>query len=200
MLHMNMQTVVGLAGLAVSFALMYPMLLAKLSLSLASPYAKAESRPDALDAATIDGLPVASIFALYRSSASIAFLAIGAVCILLRDAVCGRSLGKFLLGLTVVRLETGRPGSARDSVSRNVIFLLPGANVAGVFLEARTLSRDQQGLRLGDRLAMTQVVDGYGAKDLALDIQALLENSATQPGVSTGRRRRRAPARVDRAA
>ena len=199
MLHMNMQTVVGLAGLAVSFALMYLMLLAKLSLSLASPYAKAESRRR-LYAATIDGLLVASIFGLYWSSASTAFLAIGAACILLRDAVCGRSLGKFLLGLTVVRLETGRPGSARDSVSRNVIFLLPGANVAAVFLEARTLSRDQQGLRLGDRLAMTQVVDGYGAKDLALDIQALLEKSATQLGVSTGRRRRRAPARVDRAA
>ena len=99
-----------------------------------------------------------------------------------------------------MRLETGRPGSARESVSRNVIFLLPGANVAAVFLEARTLSRDQQGLRLGDRLAMTQVVDGYGAKDLALDIQALLENLATQLGVSTGRRRRRAPGRVDRAA
>jgi RDD family len=199
MWHMNMQTVVGLAGLGVSFALMYPTLLAKLSLSLASPYAKAESRRR-LYAATIDGLLVASIFALYWSSPSIAFLAMGAACILLRDAVCGRSLGKFLLGLTVVSLETGRPGSARDSVSRNVIFLLPGANVAAVFLEARTLSRDQQGLRLGDRLAMTQVVDGYGAKDLALDIQALLENLATQLGVSTGRRRRRAPARVDRAA
>ena len=195
MLHVNMQTVVGLAGLSVSFALVYPLLLVKLSLSLASPYAKAESRRR-LYAAAIDGLLVASIFALYWSSASIAFLAIGAACILLRDAVCGRSLGKFLLGLTVVSLETGRPGSARDSVSRNLIFLLPGANVAAVFLEARTLSRDQQGLRLGDRLAMTQVVDGYGAKDLALDIQALLENSATQ---LTGRRRR-APARVDRAA
>ena len=199
MLHMNMQTVVGLAGLGVSFALMYPTLLAKLSLSLASRYAKTESRRR-LYAAMIDGLLVASIFALYWFSASIAFLAIGAACILLRDAVCGRSLGKFLLGLTVVSLETGRPGSARDSVSRNVIFLLPGANVAAVFLEARTLSRDQHGLRLGDRLAMTQVVDGYGAKDLALDIQALLEHSAAQLGVSTGRRRRRAPARVDRAA
>jgi hypothetical protein len=199
MWHMNMQTVVGLAGLGVSFALMYPTLLAKLSLSLASPYAKAESRRR-LYAATIDGLLVASIFALYWSSASIAFLAIGAAGILLRDAVCGRSLGKFLLGLTVVSLETGRPGSARDSVSRNVIFLLPGANVAAVFLEARTFLRDQQGLRLGDRLAMTQVVDGYGAKDLALDVQALLEHSAAQLGVSTGRRRRRAPTRVDRAA
>ena len=115
-------------------------------------------------------------------------------------AIIGRSLGKFLLGLTVVRLETGRPGSARDSISRNVIFLLPGTNVAAVFLEARTLLRDQQGLRLGDRLAMTQVVDGYGAKDFALDVQALLERSATQLGISPGRRRRRAPSRVDRAA
>jgi hypothetical protein len=199
MLHMNTQTVVGLAGLGVSFALVYPTLLTKLSLTLASPYAKAESRRR-LYAAAIDGLLVASMFALYWSSASIAFPAIGAACILLRDAVKGRSPGKFLLGLTVVSLETGRPGSARDSVSRNVIFLLPGANVAAVFLEARTLVRDQQGLRLGDRLAMTQVVDGYGAKDLALDIQALLEHLATQLGVSTGRRRRRAPARVDRAA
>ena len=108
MLHMDIQTVVGLAGLAVSFALMYPMLLAKLSLSLASPYAKTESRRR-LYAAMIDGLLVASIFALYWFSASIAFLAIGAACILLRDAVCGRSLGKFLLGLTVVSLETGDP-------------------------------------------------------------------------------------------
>ena len=84
---MNMQTVVGLAGLAVSFALMYPMLLAKLSLSLASPYAKAESRRR-LYAATIDGLLVASIFGLYWSSASIAFLAIGAAasCCAMRSA------------------------------------------------------------------------------------------------------------------
>jgi hypothetical protein len=178
---------------------MYPTLLATLSLSIASPYGKAESRRR-LYAATIDGLLVVSIFAVYWSSASLAFLTIGAAHVLLRDAVCGRSLGKFLFGLTVVSLKTGRRGSVRDSVSRNVIFLLPGANVAAIFLEARTLSHDQQGLRLGDRIAMTQVVDGYGAKDLAVDVQALIENSAAQFGISTGRRRRRAPARVDRAA
>jgi hypothetical protein len=84
-----MQTVVGLAGLGVSFALMYPTLLAKLSLSLVSPYVKAESRRR-LFAATIDGLLVASMFVLYWSSASIAFPAIGAVYILLRDAVAQR--------------------------------------------------------------------------------------------------------------
>src|SRR5262245_62234185 len=123
MLHMNTQTVVGLAGLSVSFALMYPLLLAKLSLSVASPYAKAESRRR-LYAATIDGLLVASIFAVSWSSASIAFLAIGAVYILLRDAVCGRSLGKLLFGLTVVSLETGRTGLASTSVARKILFYL----------------------------------------------------------------------------
>jgi len=72
---------------------------------------------------------------------------------------------------------------------------------AVVGLEARTLGRDPQGLRLGDRLAMTQVVDGYGARDLAKDVQASIEDAASQIGTSNGRRRRpRAPARRDRAA
>ena len=61
--------------------------------------------------------------------------------------------------------------------------------------------RDPQGQRLGDRLAMTQVVDGYGVKDLVSDLQVLLEDFVAQIGVSTGRpRRRRAPVRTDRAA
>ena len=200
MLQVNTQAVVGLAGLAVSFALVYPILLAKLSLAIASPYTKVElSRR--LYAATIDGLLVASFFALSWSSSSIALAASGTAYILLRDMVRGRSLGKFLFGLTVISLETGRPASSRDSVARNVLFVLPGANIAALFLETWTLARDPQGLRLGDRLAMTQVVDGYGAKDLAKDVQASIEDAVARIGTSTGReRRRRAPARIDRAA
>jgi len=86
-------------------------------------------------------------------------------------------------------------------VARNVLFVLPGANIAALFLETWTLARDPLGLRLGDRLAMTQVVDGYGAKDLAKDVQALIEDAAARIGPSTGRERRlRVPARIDRAA
>jgi uncharacterized RDD family membrane protein YckC len=200
MFHLNMQAVVGLAGLGVSFALMYPTMLAKGSPAIASPYTKAEL-PRRLYAATLDGLLVASIFALSWSSSSIAFVASGMAYVLLRDAVRGRSLGKFLLGLTVISLETGRPASSRDSVARNVLFVLPGANIAALFLETWTLARDPQGLRLGDRLAMTQVVDGYGAKDLAKDVQALIEDAVARIGPSTGRERRlRVPARIDRAA
>ena len=200
MLQVNTQAVVGLAGLAVSFALVYPTLLAKLSLAIASPYTKVEL-PRRLYAATIDVLLVASIFAASWSSSSIALAASGTAYILLRDMVRGRSLGKFLFGLTVISLETGQPASARDSVARNALFVLPGANIAALFLETWTLARDPQGLRLGDRLAMTQVVDGYGAKDLAKDVQALIEDAVARIGPSTGRERRlRVPARIDRAA
>ena len=200
MLYLNTQAVVGYVGLAVSFVVLYPTILAKLSFGIASPYMKVELRRR-LYAATIDGLLVASIFALYWSSRSLTYVASGTAYLLLRDAILGRSLGKFVIGLTVVSLETGRPASARDSVTRNVVFVLPGANIAAVFLETRTLARDPQGQRLGDRLALTQVVDGYGAADLARDVQSWLEDAIARFGTSTGRgRRRRAPARIDRAA
>jgi len=200
MFHLNTRAIAGLVGLAVSFTLMYPTIVAKLSLSTASPYAKVDL-PRRLYAATIDGLLVASLFALYWSSLSIALVASGAAYVLFRDSIRGRSLGKFLFGLTVVNLQSGRPASARDSLARNIVFVLPGANIAAVFLETRTLARDPQGQRLGDRLAMTQVVDGYGARELVKDLQALIEDIAAQIGGSTGRRRRRrAPARIDRAA
>jgi len=200
MFHLNTQAIVGFAGLAVSFTVMYPLIVAKLSLSPASPYAKVDLRRR-LYAATVDGLLVVSIFALYWSSLSIAFGASGVGYVLFRDSIHGRSLGKFLFGLTVVNLQTGRPAAARDSLTRNVVFVLPGANIAAVFLETRTLARDPQGQRLGDRLAITQVVDGYGARELVKDSQDLIEEIAAQIGTPNGRRRRRrAPARTDRAA
>src|SRR5262249_29820161 len=82
-----------------------------------------------------------------------------------------RSLGKFIFGVVVIDLETGMPGGWRQSAGRNILFVLPGANLIAVFRETATLLRDPQGLRLGDRFAMTQVVDGLGAKDLLTQIQ-----------------------------
>ena len=200
MFQLSTNAIVGLVGLGVSFVVMYPAMLEKLSFGLASPYAKVDLRRR-LYAATIDGLLIASILARYWSSPPIALIAIGVAYVLLRDAFLGRSVGKFLLGLSVVSLETGRPASARDSVARNVVFALPGANLPAVFLETRTLARDPQGQRLGDRFALTQVVDGYGAKDLVNDVVASIEEGIAQGGWSSGRRRRRrAAARTDRAA
>jgi hypothetical protein len=91
--------------------------------------------------------------------------------LLLRDSIGGQSLGKLLVGLVVVNVRTGALGTWKESVLRNVFALIPGANVVAPFLETITIIRDQQGQRLGDRLAQTQVIEGLGARDLATSFQ-----------------------------
>jgi hypothetical protein len=83
-------------------------------------------------------------------------------------------------------------------VKRNLLLLLPGANVVAVFLEARTMVADPQGQRLGDRLAQTQVVEGAGVKELLKSFQDWLRSGRTLGQPMGGRRR--APGRIDRAA
>jgi len=97
------------------------------------------------------------------------YLLAGALYVLFRDSIAGRSLGKFCFGLVVLDLHSRRPCGRMGSLTRNVLFMLPGANVAALFCEAASVVRDPQGQRLGDRLAQTQVVEGFGARDLAAD-------------------------------
>ena len=162
-------------------------MLAHFSLTLVSPYGKAELRKR-LAAATIDGLVLLTCLRFSMTLQSASFLVVGALYVLLRDAVQGRSLGKFLMGLVVIRVQTGRPCGPGDAIQRNLVFLVPGANVVAVFLETLTITRDPQGMRLGDRVAQTQVVEGLGARDLVstfmqelLGIAAAIGRSA-RPG------------------
>ena len=151
---------------AALFALLYFPAVARLAMALVSRYPKANIEKR-LFAAAIDGLLFMTTWFLYQALGSIAPLAGGSVYLLLRDAVGGQSIGKVMMGLTVVRVETGRPCSVMGSIQRNAMLLVPGANVVAVFLESATILRDPQGQRLGDRLAQTQVVEGFGASDLA---------------------------------
>jgi hypothetical protein len=91
----------------------------------------------------------------------------------LRDAlfIQGQSVGKFCFSLLVISVETGRPCGRGGSIRRNLLFLVPGLNVVAAVLETITALRDQQGQRLGDRLAQTQVVDGLGARELGKLLQ-----------------------------
>jgi hypothetical protein len=150
---------------AALFVLMYFPAVARLSRGLVSPYAKADVWKRVY-AASVDSLLVATSWILYRNLESWSFLAAGAAYLLVRDAVRGRSVGKLVFGLVVINLETGRPANLWSSVRRNFLLLIPGANVAAIFLEAFTIARDVQGQRLGDRLAQTQVVEGFGVQDL----------------------------------
>ena len=183
---------------ALAFALAYFPMVSKFSRGLASSYAKADVAKR-FAAATIDGLIVISLGLLYWTEGSWLAAAAGATYVLLRDSVNGQSVGKFLVGLVVISLETGRPASFGGSARRNLLFLLPGANVVAIFLEARTVVRDRQGQRLGDTLAQTQVVEGFGAKELVRSFQDQLMGIGDGLGSASGRRRR-AHVRTDRAA
>ena len=71
----------------------------------------------------------------------------------------------------LVNLELCRPCGWRASTARNVLFVLPRADIVAVFLEASTIIRDPLGTTTGEpRFALTQVVEGFGAKDLGTDI------------------------------
>ena len=163
--------------LSVAFAIVYLPIVTRLSRSLVSPYGKAHVGRR-LGAATVDGLLFATCLISYRSLDSVLFLVVGSIYVLLRDAlfVQGQSVGKFLFGLLVVNLETGRPCSRGGSIRRNFLFLFPGVNIVAAIFETVTIVRDPQGQRLGDRLARTQVVEGLGARELIKLFQkALLE-------------------------
>ncbi len=151
---------------AITFALLYFPVLTRLSPSLASHYPKAEIKRRLL-AGSVDASLCAMSLYFYMNSGSTSFLVAGAAYVVFRDALMGRSVGKFSAGLTVISLETGLPCTLVGAVQRNVMFLFPGANITAFLLEAMTVVRDPHGHRLGDRLARTQVVRGLGARDLA---------------------------------
>jgi uncharacterized RDD family membrane protein YckC len=182
-----------LPGITIGFV--YHPILSRLSVALVSPYAKADV-VKRIFAATIDGMLIMATVVLYRNSGSLLFVFLGAAYLLFRDAVGGRSVGKFCCGLVVINLESGRPCGWTGSISRNALLLLPGANIVAAFLEAGTIVRDPQGQRLGDRLAWTQVVEGFGARDVVRDVQAWwLDFIAHLDGNSRERNR---PVRVPR--
>jgi uncharacterized RDD family membrane protein YckC len=195
---MNAALLVGFVLLpAIVFVVAYYPILNNFSLALVSPYAKADLGKR-FAAAAVDVIVITTLLVFYRTFEtvlSLLFVAVAAVYLVLRDSG-GRSLGKFFCGLMVINLKTGRPCTRGDSISRNALFLLPGANLVAVFLEAATIARDPQGQRLGDRFAQTQVVEGFGAKDFVAAIQhwwrdfiAQLDGNPRKPG--------RAPVRVE---
>src|SRR5262245_18190148 len=132
---------------AITLALAYRPMLAKLTVALASPYPKADVTKRFF-AAVIDGTLLASALVLYRSFELPVYLVAGAAYMLLRDAALGRSVGKFICGLVVINLATGRPCGWVPSVSRNVLFVLLGAYGVVAFMVWCTIVVDHQGVRV----------------------------------------------------
>ena len=77
-----------------------------------------------------------------------------------RDALWGRSIGKLVLSLRVIGRESGSSIGLVASLKRNIMFVIPLLNAAisvAVF-EGVILYFDEEGLRLGDRIAGTKVI------------------------------------------
>jgi uncharacterized RDD family membrane protein YckC len=117
-----------------------------------------------LIAAVAEVMPKAGFFA------GLAYLLIG-------DGLFdGRSLGKKLIGLRVVSADTNRPCTFRDSILRNstfgigyLLFKVPW--VGWIFiviisvLEFIILLGSKEGMRLGDEIAKTAVIE-HGDSDV----------------------------------
>lgn len=96
----------------------------------------------------------------------------GLVYLLISDGLFdGRSLGKKIIRLRVISTETGNPGTFRDSMVRNITFafslLLYKIPLLGWFfvllitvLEFLLMLGSEEGMRLGDDLANTKIVEG----------------------------------------
>ena len=84
------------------------------------------------------------------------FLAFMLLYFVLLEGLAGATLGKWVVGLKVVRREGGKPGLGRSAV-RNLLRLvdgLPALSILGIIL----ILRSPEGARFGDRVASTRVV------------------------------------------
>ena len=84
------------------------------------------------------------------------FLAVIVLYFIFLEGVFGATIGKKLLGISVISLDGGKPGLIR-SIIRNFLRLvdsLPALNILGVYL---ILSSPEK-TRFGDRIAKTRVI------------------------------------------
>jgi len=99
----------------------------------------------------------------------------------------GRSPGKRLFALRVVDTETKLPATVRQSCLRNVnlalIYFLTAIPLLGLilavvlgafvlFVELHAIFRDEEGHRMGDLLAETQVVGGRLVPDQSFEVDS----------------------------
>lgn len=92
---------------------------------------------------------------VYFAILLVAVVAIVAYSLLKDGLFGGRSPGKKLAGLKVVNVRRNSPCSMKDSVMRNLTFMVPLLNI----VECIMPFVDAEGLRFGDKWAGTQVVD-----------------------------------------
>ena len=157
------------------------IILIPLSLRLIKPFASpypAADRNNRFIAGVLDLTIAVAFYALIVPINSVVAATASALYVLCRDGFFGgQSLGKMCVGQVVIQLRSGNPGKITDSIRRNIIFAVPGMNLVAVPFELTLLANDHQGIRIGDRLAGTQVIDGKDARDLITFVKDILETA-----------------------
>ena len=75
---------------------------------------------------------------------------------LVKDCIGGRSIGKRIMGCRAVSSKTGRPIGITESMTRNLLFIVP----LFAFVELIVSFVRSDGKRVGDLMAETQIVTG----------------------------------------
>jgi len=70
-----------------------------------------------------------------------------------------RSIGKKIMGLRVMNPATGQRCTYVDSLLRQFMFIIPIINIFAVILEFILVLANDKGIRLGDKLAKTMVIE-----------------------------------------
>ncbi|MDR0966308.1 MAG: RDD family protein [Myxococcales bacterium] len=152
-----------------------------------SPYPKLEARPRLL-ARLLDVAVALAMFAALRGAAG-ALLA--ALYLFVADALFqGQSPGKKCLGIKVVQIATRQGAGIWASMRRNalaslcaLLTLIPvagawialGAALILAIVEFISMRRHPLGMRLGDRLAVTQVIDGKDVQGSLVKFPSMLK-------------------------
>lgn len=148
--------------------------------SLVSPYPKPNINKRLL-AAGLDAAICLICYAVFAPSNLILASISGTTYILIKDGLLsGQSIGKAFVGLVVIQLGSGEPCTIIKSIKRNILLAIPGLNIAAIIFEAFAIHRDEQGVRLGDKFAKTQVVEGIDVKDLVKKFQEQFFTDFTQ--------------------
>ncbi len=99
-------------------------------------------------------IPNAISWYFYPSPTSMGLGVFILIYLLFRDGMGGQSIAKKLLGLMVIDTSTGQPCGPLKSFHRNLILVVPFSPL----VELIAMFAFQDGRRLGDRLAGTQVI------------------------------------------
>ncbi|MDD5772627.1 MAG: RDD family protein [bacterium] len=80
--------------------------------------------------------------------------------VLFRDCLSGgKSIGKMIFNLNTYKLKDESPATFRESILRNFFFIIPIINYLMIAVELFLIYWDPDGSRIGDKIAMTQIVD-----------------------------------------